>query len=229
DESRKFLDDACTKLLRTLGTFERLYTLRAAPLALVQISFVGGAAALLRAEGLHAGANKRRSHVIALAHQARDALRAMGAVWPAASPVRAPPAASQQHAHTHSVPAVVVQDANTSALVDPLFNPFGGDVWAYAPFGVPVPEDPMLGVHPGMLNPDAGAGAALFAPAGHELGYDVFMGHEGQEPSTLFLPPGPGQEQQDVFLQQDSQHDVFLQPHQQQHPWPWPPQQQQQQ
>ena len=140
---------------------------------------------------------------------------------------------------------MVVQDANNGApapvvpLVDSLFNPFGGpggDMWAYAPFGVGVGghEDPMLGVHPALLgapNPDAGAGAALFAPSP-----DVFMHGQGQEQSpggALFLPPpqGPGQEaQHDPFLQQQDPHDVFLQQHtqQQQNPWPWPHQQQQQ-
>ncbi|KAH7105785.1 hypothetical protein BKA62DRAFT_687959 [Auriculariales sp. MPI-PUGE-AT-0066] len=84
-DSRKFLDDACGKLLRAIGTYERLYGLRRAPLSLVQIVFVAGTAALVRADTLDVSLLKKRNEALELAKKASDALRELAHAYPCAA------------------------------------------------------------------------------------------------------------------------------------------------
>jgi len=180
-------------MLRTISTYERLYGLRRAPLAVVQMTFVGGTAALVRADTLSHSMQKRRTEALAQAKQASDALRELAHSYPCAegyanaldvraeavrenagrhhhsqssqsslglghamgqgslgslghqrgnssvsvsgastssssyvSPTMNTPSPPSTHGHSHSVPAVVVQDANgggQSALAVPGMDP----------------------------------------------------------------------------------------------------------
>ncbi|KAH7096946.1 hypothetical protein BKA62DRAFT_481605 [Auriculariales sp. MPI-PUGE-AT-0066] len=86
--SRKCLDDACNKLLRALGTYQRLYGLSCStPLSVVQIAFVAGAAALLRVDSPSpmSAQKKKRGEALASAKQAIDALRELAQRYPCAA------------------------------------------------------------------------------------------------------------------------------------------------
>ncbi|EJD39686.1 hypothetical protein AURDEDRAFT_116080 [Auricularia subglabra TFB-10046 SS5] len=168
DESVKFIDDAARKILRAIGTYERLYTLARVPLSVTQMAFAAGAAALLRADAAQPGAMKKRREALEACTAAVNALRSMGAAWPCAAgyadalesrmalvgrprAVHSPsPSYASSSAHGHnlslSVPSVVVHnndDGGLAAQMGGMFNMFGGPGACHSPFIPGSPAAPM--------------------------------------------------------------------------------------
>ncbi|KZV95086.1 hypothetical protein EXIGLDRAFT_766566 [Exidia glandulosa HHB12029] len=86
-DSTSFIDKSGERFFRILKYFDERQDLNfvRAPFSLVQMTFMAGAAALVRLTMLSPNANKRRNMATGYAMQARDALHAMAATWPCAA------------------------------------------------------------------------------------------------------------------------------------------------